>query len=100
MDHLHSPQTDRLFRAILRLNDVDECYRFFEDLCTIKEIKDMTQRLDVARLLSQGLNYQEVAEGANVSTATISRVKRCLEYGSGGYELALEGMKEEEEHDN
>ena len=96
MDHLHSTQTDRLFEAILQLKDIESCYSFFEDLCTIKEIKDMSQRLDVARLLSKGLSYQEVSEQANVSTATISRVKRCLDYGPGGYALALEGIKEEE----
>lgn len=96
MDHLHSSQTDRLFKAILQLEDIESCYSFFEDLCTIKEIKDMSQRLDVARLLSKGLSYQEVSEQANVSTATISRVKRCLDYGPGGYALALESIKEEE----
>jgi len=96
MDHLHSAQTDTLFKAILQLESVEDCYLFFEDLCTVKEIKDMTQRLDVARLLSKGLSYQEVASLSGVSTATISRVKRCLDYGSGGYAIALESIKEEE----
>ena len=96
MDYLHSEQTDKLFKAILQLEDVESCYRFFEDLCTIKEIKDMSQRLDVARLLSKGLSYQEVADRTSVSTATIGRVKRCLEYGPGGYAIAIEALKDED----
>ena len=84
-----SEETDRLFRTILRLETVEECYAFFEDLCTVKELGDLSQRLQVAFLLHEGLNYQQVGERAKVSSATISRVKRCLEHGSGGYQAAI-----------
>lgn len=92
MRNLHGDLLDRLFSAILNLNTVEECYDFFEDLCTIRELKDISQRLEVALLLHQGLNYQEVAERTGVSSTTISRVKRCLEYGSGGYQTAIDRM--------
>ena len=92
MESLHSESTDRLFRAILALGSVEECYDFFEDICTIKEIKDMTQRLDTAVLLDRGMNYQHISEAVGVSTATISRVNKCLQYGSGGYRTALDRM--------
>ena len=94
MKGIHSAETDKLFETLLKLRTVDECYDFFEDLCTIKEIKDMSQRLQIACLLNKGLSYQKVAEVTNVSSATISRVKRCLDYGSGGYAKALESMEE------
>jgi len=94
MKGLHSESTDRLFETILKLKTVDECYDLFEDLCTVKEIKDMSQRLEIASLLNKGLSYQKVAELTNVSSATISRVKRCLDYGSGGYVRALKTMEE------
>lgn len=94
MKGIHSAETDKLFETLLKLKTVDECYDFFEDLCTIKEIKDMSQRLQIACLLNKGLSYQKVAEMTNVSSATISRVKRCLDYGSGGYAKALASMKE------
>ncbi|MBR1496771.1 MAG: helix-turn-helix domain-containing protein [Oscillospiraceae bacterium] len=90
----HTENADRLFRAILTLRDIDECYALFEDLCTLKELGDLAARLEVALLLSQGLNYQQVGRRAGVSSATISRVKRCLDNGSGGYRAALERMKE------
>ena len=91
---LHSEITDKLFETILKLNTVDECYAFFDDLCTVKEIKDMSQRLQVACLLDQGNSYQKVSELTSVSSATISRVKRCLDYGSGGYSWAIKSMEE------
>ena len=94
MKGFHSESTDRLFRAMLALNSVEECYDFFEDLCTVKEIKDMSQRLEIACLLSKGMSYQQVAEQTNVSSATISRVKRCLDYGSGGYVKAIKQMED------
>lgn len=96
MNNFHSQAIDRLFKAMLTLGSVEECYAFFEDVCTIKEIQDMAQRLEVASLLSEGKNYQEVVEKTNVSTATISRVNKCLNYGSGGYKTALGRLKEEE----
>ena len=93
----HSPSADRLFRAILSLKDTDECYDFFEDICTITEIKDMCQRLDTAFLIDEGISYQKISEKIGVSTATISRVSRCLNYGAGGYRAVIDRMKEEEE---
>ena len=96
MRDLHNPETDRLFEAILQLKDKDECYAFFEDLCTVKELRDLSQRLEVAVLLSEGNSYQTVAKKAEVSSVTISRVNRCLLYGSGGYKQAIERMGEGE----
>lgn len=93
MASIHSESIDRLFETFLRLQSVDECYAFFEDLCTVKELQDMAQRLDIAVLLDRGENYLSIAEKVNVSTATISRVSRCLNYGSGGYHAALERLK-------
>ena len=96
----HTESTDRLFRTVLRLETVEECYAFFEDLCTVKELGDLSQRLEVAFLLQKGLNYQQVGERAGVSSATISRVKRCLENGSGGYRAAIARAEEAEAHEN
>ena len=92
-------QTDALFRSILSLKSVEECYQYFDDLCTIKEIRDLSQRLEVARLLDEGSSYQQAGEATGASSATIGRVKRCLNYGSGGYRLLLDRMKEGEEAD-
>lgn len=94
MDKLRSPATDALFEAILSLETVDECYKFFEDACTVKEILDISQRFEVARLLSEKKNYQEISKETGASTATISRVAKCLSYGSDGYALVLERLKE------
>ena len=85
-----------MFGAILKLQTIDECYAFFEDLCTMRELKDISQRLEVAGLLDQGLNYQEVARRTGVSSTTIGRVKRCLDYGSGGYRLVIDRMGEKD----
>lgn len=93
MDVFRDGTADRLYETLLRLENVDECRRLFEDLCTIKELKDMAQRLEVARLLDDGMKYQEVAARTGVSSATISRVNRCLNYGSGGYRQAIDKMK-------
>jgi TrpR-related protein YerC/YecD len=90
---------DRLFEAILQLKDIDECYRFFEDLCTINEIKSLAQRLEVAERLRNGETYNEIAELTGASTATISRVNRCLEYGAGGYQLILDRLNFEQDGD-
>ena len=94
MVKLQSASIDRLFEAILGLETPDDCYKFFEDICTIKELQDMAQRLDVAFLLTEGINYQRISQEVNVSTATISRVSKCLNYGSGGYMAAIEKIKE------
>ncbi len=89
---------DNFFKAILRLKTEEDCMRFFEDVCTIKELQDISQRLEVAELLAAGKNYREVGERTGASTATISRVNKCLTYGSGGYGLVLEkdGEKKDE----
>jgi len=93
MKSFHTESTDRLIELISKLNTKEECYDFFEDLCTIKEIKDMALRLDTALMLSEGKSYQTIVDEVNVSTATISRVNRCLEYGTGGYSAAIEKLK-------
>ncbi len=95
MQDIHNSSTDRLFRVIAGLKTVDECYALFEDLCTIKEIQDMAQRFDTAVLLDKGQRYSEIAEKVGVSTATISRVNRCLEYGAGGYRSAIDNLKKD-----
>ena len=84
--------TDNLFDGILQLKTRNECYEFFEDLCTINEIRDMSQRLEVARMLEAGEKYDQKETGA--STATISRVKRCLKYGADGYLTVLSRLNE------
>ena len=90
MDRVGSERLDKLYQVILGLETVEECYDFFEDLCTIKELKDLSQRLEVAFLLDRGMNYQQVAAETGVSSATICRVKKCLDYGSGGYRRAID----------
>ena len=95
MRDLHTPETERLFKAILQLESVEECYDFFEDLCTVKELRDLSQRLEVAVVLSEGNSYQSVAKKAEVSSVTISRVNRCLLYGSGGYPRAIKRLRGE-----
>ena len=86
-------QTDELFRSILSLESVEECYQSFQGLCTMKEIRDLGQRLEVARLLDEGCSYMQAGEATGASSATIGRVKRCLNYGSGGYRLILNRMR-------
>ena len=97
MSHLRSESVDRLFQTILNLGSIDECYAYFEDLCTIKEVKDMAQRLDTAILLSQGCSYQKIMERIEISTATIGRVSRSLNYGTDGYKQAIEKLALTEE---
>ena len=91
----HNEQLDNLFRAILSLQSTDECYRYFEDICTIRELESIAQRQAVASMLSEGMSYQQTIAGTGASSATISRVKRCLDYGTGGYDLVLSRIKEE-----
>ena len=76
---------------------IEDCYRFFEDLCTIRELRDLSQRYQIARLLSQGLNYQTIVKQTDASTTTISRVNQCLNYGAGGYRDALEKQRRSQE---
>ena len=80
---LHNEKTDELFEVILSLNSIDECYEFFEDLCTIKELTAMVQRYEVAGLLDQGKTFSLITEETGASPATIARVNKCLQYGEG-----------------
>lgn len=96
-EKLRDPATDRLFEAILSLRSVEECYRFFEDVATISEIKALAQRLEVAKMLDAGKTYEEIVDVTGASTATISRVKRCLYYGADGYRLVLERLAKPDE---
>ena len=90
MNHkLHSSAADRLFDAILTLQNREECYQFFEDICTVNELLSLSQRYEVAFMLRRGRTYLEIAEETGASTATISRVKRCLNYGADGYNKIL-----------
>ncbi|PKK94053.1 MAG: TrpR-like protein YerC/YecD [Tenericutes bacterium HGW-Tenericutes-6] len=89
-----NPDMDDLFKAILTLKTEEECYRFFEDLCTIKEIQDMAQRMKVAQLLDEKASYQEIAKQTHASTATISRVNKALIYGAEGYHIVLKALKD------
>ena len=89
-EKLRDDLTDQLCRAILSLDTMEECYQFFEDICTIGELRAMAQRLDVARMLHEGNTYDDIVAQTGASTATISRVKRCLNYGADGYTLVLE----------
>ena len=88
--------TDQLFQAILLLKNEEECYQFFEDVCTISEIKALAQRLEVARMLQHGHRYEEIVSRTGASTATISRVKRCLHYGADGYKIVLSRLDGEQ----
>ena len=92
---LKSKESDDLFEAIMLLDNVDDCYRFFEDLCTVKEIRAMAQRLEVAKLLLDKRTYSEIEESTGASTATISRINRTLQFGVDGYTTVLTKMKEE-----
>lgn len=96
MREMNDKSIETLFNAILTLKDRDECRRFFTDLCTISELKSMSQRMEVALMLKNKCVYTDIAEKTGASTATISRVNRCINYGSDGYNLVIERM----EHDN
>ena len=91
-----SQSIDRLYDVISKLNSREECFEFFSDLCTIKELQDMAQRLDAAILLSQGKSYQTITQQVGISTATIGRVSKCLNYGTGGYTKAIDGLTEDQ----
>ena len=90
---LRAPDLDALFDAVLLLRDRSECSRFFEDVCTISELKSIAQRFDVAKKLDEGVTYQEISQQLGASTATISRVNRALAYGAGGYRLLLDRIR-------
>ncbi len=89
---IKSKQADSLFEAILSLENMDECYRFFEDICTIKEIQAIAQRLEVAKLLKNNKTYNEIEETTGASTATISRINRSLNYGADGYKIVFDKL--------
>lgn len=94
---LKNKDIDELFEAILTLRDQEDCYRFFEDICTINEIHAIAQRLQVAKLLSEKRTYAEIEALTKASTATISRINKCLVYGADGYRRVLERLKENED---
>lgn len=89
--------TDQLMDVIALLKTREECYAFFEDICTIKEMQDMSQRLETAIMLREGMSYQRISASVGASATTISRVNKCLNYGSGGYKTAIERLKGKEE---
>ena len=84
-----------LLRGILTLDSIDECYHFFEDLCTVSELQEMSRRLLAAKMLKDNYIYTEIAQQTGLSTATISRVNRCLNYGAGGYRMTIDRLKED-----
>ena len=88
---------DALFDAILSQETREECYDFFEDLCTVKEISDMAQRLEAAKLLLDGSTYEQIVKTVEISTATISRINRCIQYGTGGYRQTIEKVREKQQ---
>ncbi len=96
MDRLREESVDNLFDAILTLESLDECYKFFEDIGTINEIKSFAQRFEVANMLKQGMTYGDISAKTGASTATISRVSKCLNYGSDGYNLVIDRLKDKE----
>ncbi len=92
MINLKNEMTDNFFKAVLALETIDECYKFFEDVCTIKEIKSLSQRFEVARMLKDKQLYNDIVAATGASTATISRVNRSLTYGNDGYEIVFSRM--------
>ena len=90
---LKDEKVDMLFEAIMTLGSLEECYSFFEDLCTVSELKEMSKRLYAAKLLNENHIYNEIAAETGLSTATISRVNRCLKYGNDGYLTVLERLE-------
>lgn len=96
IDKLRGKQLDQLFDAILSLENREECYRFFDDIATMSEVQSLSQRFQVAKMLSEGRTYNEIEKETKASTATISRVRRCIDYGSGGYGLVLDRLHNDE----
>ena len=97
IDKLRGKELDQLFQSILSLKNLEECYRFFDDLCTVNEIQSLAQRLEVARMLGDGFTYHKIETETGASTATISRVKRCLNYGNDAYQMALQRVHAKDE---
>lgn len=96
INRLRGKQLDQLFDAILSLETREECYQLFDDIATMKEVQALGQRLQVAKMLTEGSTYNVIEKETSVSTATISRVSRCIDYGSGGYEIVLDRLKDED----
>ncbi len=94
IDKLRGEQLDQMFDAMLSIKTREEFYRFFDDLATMNEVKSLAQRLHVAKMLDQGDTYSQIEDETKASTATISRVRRCLDYGSEGYKIVLERLKD------
>ena len=94
---LDKQSSDALYQAIVSIQNEEECRKFLEDLCTVSELKAMQQRMDVALLLDEGLIYSEILEKTGASSATISRVNRCLHYGAGGYKTIVPRLREQKE---
>ena len=93
---LKSEQADLLARAFLALESMEDCYRLFEDLFTIREVQDLSSRMEIAMMLRDRITYNEIVEKTGASTATIGRVNRALNYGAGGYQLVLKKLREED----
>lgn len=98
MRNWYTKSTEDLCQAILSLKTKEECAAFLEDICTIKEIQDISQRLEVARMLSRGISYTTICKETGASTATISRVSRSYEYGAGGYKTVITRLSEEKDN--
>lgn len=88
-EEIFDKTTDHLMDAIASLNKREDLYKFFEDLCTIKEIKEMSKRLQAASMLKNGVSYEDIQKQIKISSATLSRINKCLQYGNGGYKLVL-----------
>lgn len=97
MPNFYNESIEEFFEAVLKLKTAEDCKNFFEDICTIKELQEISQRLSVAKMLDAGNSYQEVSKVTGASTATISRVNKCLVYGSGGYRQMLDKLKNGDE---
>ena len=95
--HPKKPRNEAMYKAILSLNNVEECMKFFDDLCTVTELMALEQRYQVAVCLHNGMIYNDILAETGASSATISRVNRSLQYGSGGYDIVFERMKDEEQ---
>lgn len=95
IDKLRGDQLDQLFDAILSLKDKEECYRFFDDIATMSEVHSISQRLQVAKMLTEGRTYNVIEKETKASTATISRVRRCINYGNDGYQMVLDRILDE-----
>ena len=91
---MKNEKNDALFKAILSLKNVEECYSFFQDVCTYKEVDAMATRLEAAKLLTEGYTYEEILTKIEISSATLSRVSKCVKYGPGGYELIIKRLIE------